>query len=330
MNLSSPRVMIVGCGGIARAHAAAAHAAAARAGSIVALCNANLDVARQLQSELGLDTPCYDSLQAAFAATNVDVVIVCTPPTTHFELVQTALQSGADVLCEKPLATRVGDARALVELAQNNGRRLRTSAKYRFEAGVCAAKNRLKSGEAGARRSGRAAKRARGEAGARRNGRIVFGAPFDCARSWHSQFRLSGGGVWMDNGPHALDLARFLAGDLTVDSILEWHCQGDVETEVAVDLRGANGVAVSIELSWQRALGEWFAEMECERGTLRVGWHRSQWQPRVGQAQVIATGYDKIAAFRAQWRGFSDGDTRFEVAAGARTVELLEAAMSLM
>ena len=313
MNITSPRVILVGCGGIARAHAAAVGATVGAA-NIVALCDANLDVARQLQRDLGLNTPLYRSLEKALTAHKPEVAIVCTPPTTHYELVQMALQNGADVLCEKPLATRANDARALVELADNNQRRLRTSAKYRFDAGVCAAKSRLDSGETGALH----------------HLKIAFGAHFDYTRSWHANRELSGGGVWMDNGPHALDLARFFVGDLKVNSIVNWHCQGDLETEVAVSLRGAGGVGVAIELSWQRALGQWLAQLECERGVLSVGWRCSQWQPFDGQTQIIAGGYDKTAAFGAQWRGFVNGDARFEAADGARTVELLEAAIALV
>lgn len=130
----------------------------------------------------------------------------------------------------------------------------------------------------------------------------------------------------MDNGPHALDLARFFAGDLAVCAIKNWTCDGDVETEVRVALESENGGAVEIELSWLRALGDWFAGLQSANGTLKIGWRHTLWQPWRGEAQILAGGYDKSECFAAQWRGFCEGDARLGAADGARVVELLESA----
>lgn len=50
-----------------------------------------------------------------------DIVIVCTPPSTHFALASMALESGRSVLCEKPLTTNAEDARVLLKLAREKG-----------------------------------------------------------------------------------------------------------------------------------------------------------------------------------------------------------------
>lgn len=236
-------------------------------------------------------------------------MVICTPPTTHFELVRLALKSGADVLCEKPLATNARDARALVELARLSNRTLRTTAKYRFHSGITETKALLDSGEAGALESLQ----------------IAFGARFDFEKSWHSNTRLSGGGVWMDNGPHALDLARFFAGDLSFESVAQWNCDADLETETRVCLRGVAGENIEIALSWHRSLGDDFAVLTCERATIHVGWRETTWQKHGEMPQVLASGYDKSACFSAQWSAFLSGDTRLQTEDGARVVELLEA-----
>ena len=51
---------------------------------------------------------------------DLEAVVVATPPSTHFALALSALNSGVHVLVEKPLATTVHDAEALVEAASGN------------------------------------------------------------------------------------------------------------------------------------------------------------------------------------------------------------------
>lgn len=301
MKTSFSRIILVGCGAIARAHLGAIGAK-----DIVALCDSNAEIARRLRDEFALDAPIYDSLAKALQCSHADAVIVCTPPTTHEKLVRQALEAGVNVLCEKPLATRARDAQILVELAAQNKVKLRTSAKYRFAAGVEYAKNWPDLGEL-------------------KRIKIAFGAPFDYAHSWHANREISGGGVWMDNGPHALDLARYFAGDLKVCSVENWRCDGDLEAEIRVGLRSEMGVIVEIELSWLRNLGDWLAILEGTDGTLKVGWREVLWQPARSQERIIEAAYDKNAGFAAQWRGFCENDARLGADDGARVVELLEA-----
>jgi predicted dehydrogenase len=51
----------------------------------------------------------------------VDAVVIATPHTQHSEHIRAALQAGKHVLCEKPMATTAGDARAAIELAERQG-----------------------------------------------------------------------------------------------------------------------------------------------------------------------------------------------------------------
>ena len=60
------------------------------------------------------------SLDDVLEDPSVDAVAIATPPATHFPLVSRALEAGKHVLVEKPLATTVVDAEALVELAEDN------------------------------------------------------------------------------------------------------------------------------------------------------------------------------------------------------------------
>jgi predicted dehydrogenase len=53
---------------------------------------------------------------------DIDAVVICTPPETHFEIARASLQNGLDVLIEKPIATNTMQAQRLVELAEASGR----------------------------------------------------------------------------------------------------------------------------------------------------------------------------------------------------------------
>jgi len=64
--------------------------------------------------------------------TGADAVLVTTPPATHHDVAATALRAGFPVLVEKPLATGMADARALVALADEAGQTLMVSQNYRY------------------------------------------------------------------------------------------------------------------------------------------------------------------------------------------------------
>ena len=68
-------------------------------------------------------------------------------------LVQSALESNLNVLCEKPLATRAFDAHELTEIARIRGLKLRTSAKYRFAAGRATRQKLARFGRTATRRN---------------------------------------------------------------------------------------------------------------------------------------------------------------------------------
>lgn len=60
------------------------------------------------------------SVTELLADPTIDVVLILTPPNTHFELAQAALRAGKHVLVEKPIAFSVPEATKLLELADQN------------------------------------------------------------------------------------------------------------------------------------------------------------------------------------------------------------------
>lgn len=66
----------------------------------------------------------FDDFEKAIAETECDVVDICLPNFLHHRAAVAALSRGRDIICEKPLATTVEDARDIVETAEKYGRRV--------------------------------------------------------------------------------------------------------------------------------------------------------------------------------------------------------------
>jgi len=79
----------------------------------------------------GLDRHFVD-LDRAIAETAPDVVAISTPPHSHAALAIRALEAGCHVLCEKPFARDVGEARAMLTAAEKAGRVHTIGNEFRF------------------------------------------------------------------------------------------------------------------------------------------------------------------------------------------------------
>lgn len=149
------------------------------------------------------------------------LVLIASPPAFHAEQASAALQAGSDVLCEKPLATRLADARSLVELARHSGRILAAGMIRRYFPATRAVGEILRSGAIGAVRQFR----------------CFEGGPFDWPVRSLSYFTRdgSGGGVLADVGVHALDLLGWWLGPCTTLSCAD-DAMGGVEAECLLKL----------------------------------------------------------------------------------------------
>ena len=74
----------------------------------------------------------YDSHEALIAREDLDLVDVCTPSATHFELSWAALEAGKHVLCEKPVAYDYADTLRAAELARRNGVKTKLGFTFRY------------------------------------------------------------------------------------------------------------------------------------------------------------------------------------------------------
>src|SRR6185436_13678168 len=80
---------------------------------------------------------------------SIDAIHICTPNALHFQIAKAALEAGKHVVCEKPLAVSVAEARELVALAAKTGLRNCTFHNLRAYPMVQQARAMVQAGELG-------------------------------------------------------------------------------------------------------------------------------------------------------------------------------------
>ncbi len=73
-----------------------------------------------------------DDFAALIARPDLDAVAIATPPLAHYEMVMAALAAGKHVLCEKPFALNVTEARAMLDAATSAGLTAMVAHEFRF------------------------------------------------------------------------------------------------------------------------------------------------------------------------------------------------------
>lgn len=191
------KVCIIGCGMIANKAHIPAYLENKDDYSIVAVCDFNINIAKQTADAFGIGAY-YSSADEMLKNHNPDLVSVCTPNLSHKEFVRQALLSGANVLCEKPLATTYADAKELFDLAKLKGKVLMTCQSLRFLPERLAAKSLVDNGSVGDIYYAELSR-------IRQRGIPMWG-------KFHIKSE-SGGGAFLDIGVHAIDSVIWLMGN---------------------------------------------------------------------------------------------------------------------
>ena len=98
---------------------------------VVALADPQIDLARETASRFGIPKASADHREL-IERSDIDVIDVCTPSHTHFELAWAALDAGKHVLCEKPVAYAFHDTRRAAALARSKGLKTKLGFTFRY------------------------------------------------------------------------------------------------------------------------------------------------------------------------------------------------------
>ena len=213
-----------------------------------------------------------------------DVALLCNPPGDHLEAGTALLRVGTDLLVLPPLATRFEDAEQLLEFAERAGRELTTAIPSRLSPALLGARIELDSGRIGSLHY----------VG------VSLSEKRDPRASWRSDPERSGGGVWMQLGPQALDIVELLCGPVVRIRMLEMHSKqgGGVEDEVRVECDHGAGLHSRIALSWNEQWTDPIAHCVADGVELLVGTNQTVVR-RDGRDRVCGPGYDPRDACRA-------------------------------
>lgn len=143
--MPKPGIAIVGTGMIGAVHRRAALLAGADIRGVAA---SSPQRARDVAQAWGVPRA-YRDIEEVVADPQVQVVHVCTPNHLHRPMAQAALEAGKHVVCEKPLAITLEDARALAALATANALVATVPFVYRYHPVVREARARIAHGELG-------------------------------------------------------------------------------------------------------------------------------------------------------------------------------------
>jgi predicted dehydrogenase len=254
LSIRKPRAIILGCGAIAELFHAPAFRALEAVGEVEVthvFDPSSARVARLLQ-QFGRAKPLggLDELEAL----RPDLVVVASPVQFHAGQSISALQAGAAVLCEKPMAASVHEAQQMLAAAVQAGRPLAVGLCRRFLPAAGAIRELLASGALGAIRSFE----------------YWEGGEFKWPAKTPTFFQKSagGGGALMDVGVHVLDLLAWWFGD-PVDLTYYDDAMGGVEANCDLRLTYSPGFTGRVKLSrdWKIRNG---LRIQGERGA--VSW----------------------------------------------------------
>lgn len=163
-------------------------------------------------------------------AGEVDLLVLGTPPATHYPLAKAALEAGLDVVVDKPFAVHSAEGEELIGLAARLGRVLTVFQNRRWDGDYLTVKSLVASGALGAV--------------TRFESRFERWSPA-VAKAWKAAATADdGGGVLFDLGTHLLDQALQLFGPATVEHAeLAARRPGEkVDDDVFLALRHDSGV----------------------------------------------------------------------------------------
>lgn len=178
----------------------------------------------------------YDNVEAALADPRVDAVWVATPHDRHRPIVEAAARARKHVLCEKPLATTVADAWAMVVACRQAGVALGTGFHLRHHPLHREARRLVTAGALGAV--------------AVAAGEWSLESPITAGAQWRRDPEASGGGIVTGTGVHVIDLLRFVLDDevvaVTAMTDAASSPAAPVETRALALLRFARGTLAEI------------------------------------------------------------------------------------
>ena len=231
-------VVLLGCEHLPHARSYAGALQRSSAARLVGVHDPTPELGEPLARELGVG---FDAdAETLLERTRPRAAVVCSATARHRDLVEVAAARGVHVLCEKPLATTVVDARAMVAECAAGGVQLHTAFVSRFYPALLQARDLVARGELGT---------VRGMVGGNR-GLAPLPPRYP---SWITEAGSAGGGALIDHSVHVVDAMRFVTGLEPHEVLAETgtlFADTAVEDSALVSVVFEGGVPASVDPSW--------------------------------------------------------------------------------
>ena len=265
----------------------------------------------------------------------LDGVVICSENVYHAPLVHLAAEKTSNILCEKPLATTVADAQAMIDHCRATGTRLQTAFPVRFSPAMQQLKALLDRQELGKVYSVKCTN----------HGSMPGG--------WFCDRALSGGGAVIDHTVHVIDLLRWFWNSEVVDLYAEigskvLHPDMDIDDVGLLSFEFANGIYGTLDTSWSRTAsyptwGDVKIEVVGEKGVITVNslnqqlhvsseqWGKTRWIPWGSDMDfgLVTDFIDMVRTGRPPSISGEDGLAAVEVALAAYQSAANRAAVTL-
>ncbi len=182
------KVALLGAGRIGKVHARAV--SAAEGATLVAVADAFPEAAESLAAGYGASVRSIDEIAAS---EDVDAVVICTPTTTHADLIEQFARAGKAVFCEKPIDLSLDRVKTCLKTVEDLGALLMIGFNRRFDPHFRAVREAIDAGRIGAVEMVQITSR-------------DPGAP-------PPSYIETSGGIFRDMTIHDFDMARFLLGE---------------------------------------------------------------------------------------------------------------------
>ncbi len=209
---------------------------------LTTICGRNRAAVRRVAKQFGWENVETD-WRKAVADRKIDIVDICTPNDSHCEIAMAAARNGKAILCEKPLALDVDQAKRMVAAVKKGGVVNMVCHNYRRVPAIALAKEMIERGEIGERIFHFRARYAQD---------WIVDPEFPLV--WRLQSDRAGSGALGDIGSHIVDLARYLVGEFKdVCAMSETFVKQrggrrvDVDDAVTMIGRFRNGALASLE-----------------------------------------------------------------------------------
>ncbi|MCA0431831.1 MAG: Gfo/Idh/MocA family oxidoreductase [Proteobacteria bacterium] len=256
--MTTLRGVLIGCGFFAMNHLHGWRDA--KGAEIVAICDKNPERLKIAGDQFGIAKR-YDDAEEMLRKEKPDFVDIATTVPSHRALVELAARHGVAVICQKPFASNLADAKAMVDACAKAGVPLMVHENFRWQSPILKVKEIVDAGEIGTPAWGRVSFRTAYD--------IFAGQPY-----------LAEGERFIveDLGVHVLDVARFLFGDaLNVSARIKRVNPRVKGEDVATALLDhGDGVASIVDCSYfspaeDDLFPQTLVEIDGTKGALRLG-----------------------------------------------------------